>query len=124
MVASNLAPSGADRAVAADSEVERLRALLEKQPSCLMRVAIDGRILAASDHAMSLLGVRELGQILDTNFVERLRGDAVAETWSEFVARVTQTGSASAETDFEELAGSKRAVALQGVALPDHPDGI
>jgi hypothetical protein len=123
-VASNLAPSGTDRAATAQNEVERLRAILEKQASCLLRVAPDGRILAVSDHAMSLLGVRELGQVLDTSFIGRLRGDAAAETWSEFVTRVMQTGSASAESEFEELAGDQRLVTLQGVALPDHPDGI
>ena len=121
---SKLASSGTDQTAAPSNEVERLRAILEKQPSCLMRVAIDGRMLAISDHAMSLLGARELGQVLDTNFVERLRGDAVAETWSEFVARVTQSGSASAETELEEFSGNIRAVTMQGVALPDHPDGI
>jgi PAS domain S-box-containing protein len=124
VVASKLAPSGSDRAAAPASEIERLRLILDKQPSCLMRVAFDGRVLAVSDHAMSLLGVRELGQVLDTNLVERLRGDAVAETWTEFVTRVTQSGSASAESELEEFGGSTRAVTLQGVALPDHPDGL
>lgn len=89
-----------------------------------MRVGLDGRVLAVSDHAMSLLGVRELGQVLDTNFVELLRGDAVAATWAEFVARVTQSGSASGEGELEDFTGSKRAVNMQGVAIPDHPDGI
>lgn len=125
MVASNLAPSGTASAATAENEVERLRAILEKQASCLLRVATDGRILAVSDHAMSLLGVRELGQILDTSFLARLRGDTVAETWNEFVTRVMQTGSASAESAFEEQAdNAKRLVTLQGVALADHPDGI
>ena len=124
MVASKLAPSGTDQSLAPANEVERLRLILDKQPSCLMRVAFDGRVLAVSDHAMSLLGVRELVQVLDTNLVQRLRGDAVAETWAEFVTRVTQSGSASAESELEDFGGSTRAVTLQGVALPDHPDGL
>ena len=123
-MASNLAPSGTERAASPASEVERLRAILDKQPSCLLRVALDGRLLAVSDHALSLLGARDLGQVLDTNFVERLRGDTVAATWSEFVTRVTQSGSASAESELEEFGGSRRAVTLQGVALQDHPDGM
>ena len=89
-----------------------------------MRVAIDGRLLAVSDHAMSLLGARELAQVLDTNFVARLRGETVDAIWSEFVARVTQSGSATAESELEDLTGTNRAVTLQGVALPDHPDGL
>jgi PAS domain S-box-containing protein len=123
-VTSKLAPSGTDQTAAPLNEVERLRAILDHQPACLMRVAIDGRMLAVSDHAMNLLGVRELGQVLDTNFADRLRGDAVAEAWREFVGRVQQSGSASVETELEDFGGNTRAVTLQSVALPDHPDGI
>ena len=40
-----------------------------------------------------------------------------------FVARVSQSGSASAEAELEDLTGVWRAITLQGVGLPDHPDG-
>lgn len=105
------------------AEVERLRTALDKLPTCLMRVATDGTLLAVSDVALSLLGARELAEVLGTNFVARLSsGDAGATAWAEFVERVLQGGSGSAECDMIDLGGVQRAVVLLGVALPDHPD--
>jgi hypothetical protein len=89
-----------------------------------MRVATDGKLLAASDAAVSLMGATNLGEVLDSSLVDRLRGERIAELWSDFVTRVSEGGSASAETELEDLAGTKRAVILQGIGLPDHPDGI
>jgi PAS domain-containing protein len=104
------------------AEVERLRLLLERQPTCLMRVGIGGTLLAANDAAQSLLGATTLADVLGTSFVERLQGDAAA-IWSEFIGRVANAGSASLECDMTDLAGTQRAVVLQGVTLPAHPDG-
>ena len=104
-------------------EVERLRALLDRQPSCLMRVGIDGLILAASDAAVSLFGAQKLAQVLDASLVQRLDGNG-AQVWADFVVRVHQSGSASAECEMRDLAGGQRAVVLQGVSLPAHPDGL
>lgn len=111
-------------AVGADlaAEVERLGTVLEKIPACVMRVSTDGTLLAVNDAALSLLGARELAQVLDTNFAERLSGDAAATIWTEFVGRVLEGGSASAECDMIDLAGFERAVLVMGARLPDHPD--
>lgn len=89
-----------------------------------MRVATDGRLLAVSDAAVSLMGATDLAEVLDSSLVDRLRGQRTAELWLDFVSRVAHGGSASAETELEDLAGTKRAVILQGIGLPDHPDGI
>jgi hypothetical protein len=104
------------------AEVERLRTMLDKLPACLMRVGADGTVLAVSDAALTLIGARELGQVLDTNFTERLDAKTGATAWAEFVDRVSTGGSGSAECDMLDLAGVQRAVILLGVALPDHPD--
>src|SRR5687768_5042256 len=112
------APAGADPA----AEVERLRALLERQPSCLMRITLDGTLLAVSDAALSLLGARALAQVLETSLIEHLHGDA-EHLWSDFVRRVLQAGSASLECEMNDLAGVRRAVILHGVSLSSHPDG-
>ena len=40
-------------------EARHLRRLLDTQPSCLMRVASTGEILAANDAAVELLGAGE-----------------------------------------------------------------
>lgn len=129
-MAPNPAPSGTasgagHRAAAgldSAAEVERLRALIEKQPSCLMRVGTDGTLLAVSDAALGLLGASELAQVLNTSFVERLHGE-VGSVWADFADRVSHSGSASAECEMTDLSGARRAVILLGVGLPDHPDG-
>lgn len=105
------------------AEVERLRTMLDKLPACLMRVGADATVLAVSDAALTLIGARELGQVLDTNFTERLDAETAAGTWAEFVERVSAGGSGSAECDMIDLAGVSRAVIMLGVALPNHPDG-
>ena len=105
-----------------EADADWLRALLERQPSCLMRVGIDGTLLAVSDAALNLLGATALSQVLETSLIERLHGDA-EEIWTDFVSRVLQAGSASVECEMHDLAGVGRAVLLQGVSLPSHPDG-
>lgn len=103
------------------AEVERLRTLLDKLPSCLMRIGVDGTLLAVSDTALDLLGARDLGAALGTNVVDRLRGDAGA-VWADFVRRVSDGGSGSSECEMEDFTGARRVVVLQGVAVPHHPD--
>ena len=94
------------------AEVERLRALLEQQPSCLLRVGVDGTMLAASDAAISLFGARSLSQLFERSLIERLQGDGAA-LWLDFVVRVRQAGSASAECDMDDLSGQPTAVARE-----------
>ena len=101
-------------------ECARLRALLDRQPSCVMRIGTGGTLLAVNEASVSLLGARTLGDVLGTPITDRIDGDG--KTWSEFVRRVSQAGSASTECEMTDLAGVQRAIVLQGVALPDHPD--
>ena len=103
-------------------EVERLRTLLERQPSCLMRVGIDGTMLAISDAAVSLLGAPALAAVLDSSLLDHVVGDA-SQMWADFVSRVCQSGSGSVECEMTDLAGGRRVVLLQGAAISDHPDG-
>jgi PAS domain S-box-containing protein len=112
-----------ERAESDSAAVERLRTMLERQPSCLMRIDTDGTLLAVSDAALTLLGASKLEQVLDTNLVEHIKGDSPAAAWSDFTARVVSGGSASAECEIDDVAGTRRSVILLGVALPDHPDG-
>jgi hypothetical protein len=103
------------------AEVERLRSILERQPSCLMRVSIDGTMLALSDAAINLLGARALAQVLDSSLLDRLNGDA-SQVWSDFVMRVLHAGSASLECEMTDVTGGRRVLVLQGVAMSSHPD--
>jgi hypothetical protein len=76
------------------SEAAHLRALLEKQPSCLLRVGRDGLLLACNDAGLSLLGKNHLGDVLNQRFEEHLAPNQV-DTWREFADRVWATGAGS-----------------------------
>jgi len=105
------------------AEIERLRTLLERQPSCLMRIGVGGTFLAVNDAALNFLGARTLGEVLDTSVVERLDGTDPVGAWTEFARRVATAGSGSFDCEMRNLGGLRRAVVMQAVTLPDHPDG-
>lgn len=105
------------------TEVERLRALLERQPSCLMRIGIGGTLLAVNEAALHFLGARTLADVLGTSVVERMDAEEGATIWADFVKRVANAGSASVEGEMTDLAGLRRAVIMQAATLPTHPDG-
>src|SRR5919106_3512371 len=77
-------PITATADVKSAAEVERLRALLERQPSCLMRIGISGTLLAVNEAALKFLGARTLADVLDTSIVERIVGDDAATIWADF----------------------------------------
>jgi PAS domain S-box-containing protein len=106
----------------ADAATHLLR-LLEKQPSCVMRIGLDGLLLAVNDRSLNLLGADRHDQVLNTTLTDRLAPDH-HELWREFAARVWSGGSGSVECDILDQAGSRRSLNLQGISLPDHPDGI
>ena len=102
------------------AEVERLRLLLERQPSCLMRVARDGTLLAVNAAALGLLGAPDLAAVLGTSLLTRLSGDPIA--WNDFLERVA-AGAASLECELTEGTGT-RAVVMQAIVIERHPDGV
>ncbi len=108
---------------AVHDDVEWLRGLLDRQPCCVMRVGLEGTMLAVSEAAVSLLGARTLSDVLEKSLLPCLQGDA-ERLWNDFVARVLYGGSASVECELDDLTGTRRAVILQGVSLPTHADGI
>ena len=55
-----------------DQGVEYVRHLLEIQPSILMRVGVDGELLAANQAALSLLGTQELTDVVGQSLTQRL----------------------------------------------------
>lgn len=116
---------GSMHEVLADStaEIERLHAVLDKQPSPLLRVSGDGTLLAVSDAGLDLLGNRDLAAVLGSNFIDRVCGDA-GGMWADFVHRVFEGGSGSAECEMDDPGGSRRTVVLLGVAFVNHPDGV
>jgi hypothetical protein len=104
-------------------DAAHLARLLDQQPSCLMRIGIDSMLLAVNDASLGLLGAEKLEQVLGTRLLDRLVPEH-HELWRDFAARVWSAGSASIECDMLDSTETRRSVDLQGVALPDHPDGI
>jgi hypothetical protein len=107
----------------ADREVERLRLVIERQPTCLMRIGLDAVILAANDAALAQLGAGHLGQALGHRFTQWMVPNH-RHRWLDLATRVGENGAASIECDLLDLAGRQHTVQLQGVRQPDHPDGI
>ncbi len=104
-------------------EAVHLRRIIEKQPACLMRVGLDGLLLAANDAALGLLGAKDhsevLGSLLTTWIVA-----ADLQRWAQFAATVGKGTSVSLECDINDLAGTQRNVAFYAVPLIDHHDEI
>jgi PAS domain-containing protein len=110
------------RAGDTSADPAHLLALLEKQPCSILRVGIDGRLLAANESALGLLGSSDLAQLLGRNLTERIL-PAHRERWRAFLVQVWEVGSGSVECDLTDVSGVRRTLLLQGVALREHPDG-
>lgn len=106
----------------ANANAPHLQRLIEKQPSCLMRVNLDGVLLAANDAALSLLGASETLQVLGKPLTEWVVPEHQL-MWSEFSAVVASDAARSLECDFTDLSSTRRTLLLHGVPLLDHPDG-
>lgn len=104
-------------------ETAHLRRLLDIQPGCLMRADLDGRLLAVNIAAQRLLAAPDLEAALTRTLFDFLAGDD-HERWREFARRVVNESAASLECDLTDLAGIRRTLVFQGVALLEHPDGL
>src|SRR5512137_659153 len=107
----------------ADREVERLRLLIERQPTCVMRTGMDAVILAANDAALGQLGASQLGQALGHRFTKWMLPNQ-RDRWLDLATRARENGAASIECDLVDLAERQHTVLLQAVRQPAHPDGI
>lgn len=105
------------------AEAVHLRRVIERQPCCLLRVGVDGLLLAANEAALSLLGADELPQVLGSTLTERIV-PRDRDRWSDFAARICDGAPGSIECDLTDLTGGRRTLLLQGVPLLDHPDGV
>jgi PAS domain S-box-containing protein len=105
------------------TEARHLRRLLEKQPACLLRVGLDGLLLAANDAALSLLGAEALPQVLGRHLTDWI-SEPDHTPWDAFAARIREGASSSLECDVTDPAGGSRTLLFQGVPLLDHADGL
>lgn len=106
-----------------NTEVDHLRWIVEKQPSCLMRVAADGLVLAANDAALALLGAEKPAQVLGRT-ITTLIAASHQDAWRGFVDKVTHGSPQSFECDLHDVTGAPRSIVLHGVPLVEHADGI
>jgi PAS domain S-box-containing protein len=102
---------------------DHLRRILDKQPACLMRVGIDGLILAANDAALELLGAETPAQVLGGSLMTWIV-PAHQDAWRTFSNAVGTGAAQSLECDLTNASGSQHSVVLHGVPLVDHVDGI
>jgi len=105
------------------TEALHLRRLIEQQPACLLRVGVDGLLLAVNEAALRLFGAEALVPVLGTNLT-KLIVPRQHEEWREFATRVREGAAASIECDLTDLSGTRRTILLQGVPLLDHADGV
>ena len=104
------------------AEAIHLQRLLDTLPSCLMRVGIDGFILAANDAALGLLGDRDLDHVLGSMVTVWIVTEH-HDRWREFAATVAGGTRSSLECDLIDLSGDYRTVLFHGVPPhPRHPD--
>jgi hypothetical protein len=104
------------------TEAKHLLRVIEKQPGCLMRVGLDGLLLAVNEAAMKLLGASELSQVVGTRLTKLVLARH-HEQWDELTARIREGAAASLECELTDLGGVRRTILMQAVPLLDHPDG-
>ena len=104
-------------------EAAHLRRLIESQPTCLMRVGLDGGLLAVNDAAQKMLGAAGLTAVLGTFMGERV-APTHRQAWRSFSDRLATGKSSSLECVLLDLTGAERAILMQGVPLLDHPDRV
>ena len=102
---------------------DHLRWIVEKQPSCLMRIGTDGVVLAANDAALALLGAESHPQVLGHSLTP-LIAPTHQDAWLAFLDKVGHGAPQSCECDLHGVTGATRSVVLHGVPLLDHEDGI
>jgi chromosome segregation ATPase len=120
-----VAPDAARQSLPAPAavSVDHLRRILDKQPACLMRIGIDGLILAANDAAIELLGAKQPAQVLGGSLMSWIVS-AHQDAWRDFARSVGGGASQSLECDLNSVSGNPRSVVFHGIPLVDHADGI
>jgi hypothetical protein len=105
------------------SQATYFQRLIEKQPAVLMRVALDGAVLAANDAALGLLGAEDLNQLAGL-ILPACVAPEHRDRWNEFTAAIANGTSKSFECLFTNLVGTCRQIVFHGVPLIDHHDGV
>lgn len=113
-------------AVGIDLPVEaepHLRAVLERQPVVLTRVARDGTFLAINEAGLSMLGAQTLEQVLGTSLMNMVEAGE-RNACQAFIDRAAGGTRGSFEVDLVGLTGARHTLELHASAHPGAPDGI
>src|SRR3954465_14065971 len=89
---------GAPSAPSPSSDASYLHRLLEGQPAGLIRVRLDGVLLACNSAALGLFGADLPRALVSRNLVDRIV-PAQQTQWQGFMARCWAMGAASLECD-------------------------
>src|SRR5262245_54169625 len=100
-----------------------LETLIETQPVCLMRVDLDGRLMAANTAALRLLGADDHAQVLEQLLSERIPAEQHQE-WRAFLDRTCKETSGSVECEIVDARGTRRAALVQAIAQRNPLDGV
>jgi PAS domain S-box-containing protein len=119
----NHQPNIDNSTVALSSEADYFRQLIEKQPAVLMRLGLDGALMAANHAALGLLGAEHLDQLIGLTLTTCVAPEH-RNRWTEFSAAIGNGISNSFECDFTNLVGTSRSIVFHGVPLMDNRDGV
>ena len=100
-----------------------LRAVLERQPVVLTRIANDGTFLAINEAGLSMLGAQTLEQVLGTSLMNMVEADE-RKACQAFIDRAVAGTRGSFEVDLVGLTGARHTLELHASAHPGAPDGI
>src|SRR5690349_4341480 len=78
--------------------ISHLKHLIESLPVCVMRIDLNGCLLAANDSALQLLGVTEHAKVLTKSLSERVSAEHT-EDWHAFLQRTWTEGAGSVECE-------------------------
>lgn len=93
----------------------RLLNIIEHQPMCLVRVAVDGTLLAVNEAALVMLGADSLQKVLNTSLAGFVADGAGLRR---FVGQIADGTRGSLEVEFTSLTGNRSTVLMSGSPAP------
>src|SRR5690348_3908487 len=105
------------------SDTSALRRLFERQPACLVRVRLDGVLIACNRASLGFLGGDARRRVVRTNLIDRIPPPQRAQ-WQDFMRRCWEEGAARLACDLVTRDNEARPALVHGIALKNHPDGV
>ncbi len=98
-----------------------LRAVLERLPVAVLRIAVNGTLMAVNQAGLGLLGADSLAQVLGTSFLAYL-DDSLVAPCRRLLEDAGQGVGGSLEIDLRGLTGTPHALEVHAVPHPGAPD--